>query len=278
MGAAAIDGFLQQVATAVGAAAPRACIALYVTGSHASGDAVATSDVDLQAIVHESTRRDEVVRLVRAARAVAGRHRRRLDLAVLRKSDFARSTSQATRLRLGARRIAGEDVAALVPLPPMARYVADRMDEAACLVAFALRERRVRLPLEPPDAHDRFLGYAHDGTTRDMVTIVGWAATALVAERETSYVASKVEALTRFAASRERFSPLAERLLARVRRAWSYRVPDADDEREELAAIAREVLELERWFLERYEAHLARRAGRRDDLLASALGAMLEDA
>jgi hypothetical protein len=279
-----IDSFLDDLAIAIAGAAPGVARALYVTGSQATGDAVRSSDVDVCAIVEEAAHASDVRRLVRAAREHAALSGHALDLAVLRASELPRYGARAVAIRLGGRRFHGTDLAELVPLPSVDAYVAARMDEAACLVAFALRAPRVVVPLDYPDAADELRGYARasEPRMRDAVTVAGWAFTALLANRERVYVPSKTDALRSYAKTDAPFASFAAALVERCRSAWAYGVPDHGPDREHLRALCTEMLAFERYFLGIYAEHLATRLGPRvsavapSAILERALHAMLE--
>jgi hypothetical protein len=273
---------LERIARTVEETAPNVARALYVTGSFASGDAVEGSDLDIFAVVASDAPRAAVVAMARAAHSCAERCGVTIDFKPISESELATGTSTCVLLKLGGRVFAGADITSDIVLPTIDRFIDDRMQNAACLVAYALRDldHAPSLPLSYPTPSGEFFGYVRRGTTRDAVTIAGWAMNALVAKAEQRYVVSKLDALSSYAALSQPFSPFAQKLIDRCRGAWGYCVPETAEERSELRAIFTEMRSFENYFLDCFGVHLAGlMKSRRESsaIVASALAAMVDD-
>jgi predicted nucleotidyltransferase len=271
---------LERLARTVEEAAPGVARSLYLTGSFASGEAVEGSELDIVVVVAPDAPRAAVVAMTRAARDVAERSGLAIDFKSVSEAELFTGTPASVFLKLGGRVFAGADITSEIVLPPLDRFIDDRMQNAACLVAYALRDREhtPALPLSYPTPSGEFYGYVRRGSTRDAVTIAGWAMNALVAKAEQRYVVSKLDALSSFAALNEPFSPFAQKLLDRCRGAWGYCVPESAEERAELRAIFAEMRSFENHFLDCFGVHLAGLMQTRREssaIVASALAAMV---
>jgi len=232
---------------------------LYVAGSYASRSAVPLSDLDLSAVLQEGS--DEQL-AGRVAEECAGRSPIRLDLVTLTASAIAeRFVALVPAFRLGTVLVYGADVREEVPLPSLDAFAAAWADRAR---EFMFRIRRVETaeyPLTYPDPEEEFFG--HDratisdwyppGTTRstkELVAIVGSAATALVARVGGAYVTTKTECV-RLYADRvgDEWTYLVRRIHDLCRTRLNYGVPSSKAERSELRGMCAKVLAFENHML-----------------------------
>jgi len=244
--------------------------ATYVWGSHARGDAIETSDVDVGAFVRGAVAAEAREREAEAIVAEAGGDPR-LDFAVVADADL--DGRDAVSFRHGALRVDGEDLAPLLPLPDRRTWETLAAEAALEWVA-RVRPAPMRLPVEPIDPSDEFLGYCDrrgalaDGTTfvstKEALSIAGRIATAHVAWLSGRSVGDRPQAIRAHAEDvADEWSPFLVELAETIRTRWRYRIPDDPGDRRRLRELCERVLAFERRFVEDLSAFLV--AGRDDD-------------
>src|SRR5712692_11971608 len=129
------------------------------------------------------------------------------------------------------------------------------------------RPQPVRAPLTLPQPNAPFYGYTartmrlRDGaeipTTRNLIRVTGWIATARLAVEAQQYVIRKRDcAPTYRRLINDQWTALLEEIDQRCRTAWQYRIPDTASEQAELRAILERTPEFENHFLNRYRQFL----------------------
>jgi hypothetical protein len=171
-------------------------------------------------------------------------------------------------LKMGSLCLYGDDRRAYLPLIPLAEWTRQRMHAAFLLLVNALhRPPVVTTPLTYPDPLGPFYGYdrrtarASEGgerhSTRDLVRVTGWIATALVAYRAGVYVACKRDCHRAYRHHiGDAWAPLLETIYQRCRTDWGYLIPDAEPDRQALRALCEETLHFENHFLTIYKHYL----------------------
>lgn len=252
---------------AVEAAFPGSLRAAYVEGSRADGSAVPTSDLDLT-VVFVGAFRDGAARraaedCLRRVRTGSGAD---LDVTVMDEVELAGGAPPM--LKLAGRLVYGADVVAAASLMPIAAWTRERMHVASWLLMQVFgRPPAVRLPIGYPDPGDEFSGYARravtlaDGatvpSTRDLVRVTGWMATALVALEAGRYVPRKRDCHLMYRAwVGDAWSSLLDDIHGQCRGEWAYLVPEGAEARERLRAIGARTRAFENAFLGRYRAFL----------------------
>jgi hypothetical protein len=125
----------------------------------------------------------------------------------------------------------------------------------------------VRLPLAYPDPAGAFYGYdsrtvrlpdgAEARSTRNLIRVTGWAATALLAHQAGRYVARKRDCHATYrAAIGDEWSDLLADIYTRCRAEWNYLIPDDAADRRRLRAICERTLAFENQFLAIYRRYL----------------------
>jgi hypothetical protein len=173
-----------------------------VTGSVADGLPLAASDLDLVAVLRNgvSEREREAVRAI--AHEVADEVGVDLDLDLVEVAALAGGVDP--QLKRGSILVHGEDLVAAAPLLPIEEWARQRMHAGYYLMVSVFgRPPAVRQPLDYPVADDPFFGYAlrdvrlPDGrqvpSTRNLVRVSSWMATALLAWTRRRYVVRKSE-------------------------------------------------------------------------------------
>jgi predicted nucleotidyltransferase len=228
---------------------------LYLAGSYADRSAVPLSDLDLIAVLREGS--DE--RLAeRVAEECAQRSAIRLDLAaVTTRAIVERFVALVPAFRLGTVLVWGADVREEVPLPTIDAFAAAWADRAR---RFMLRIRRLDAaegPFGYPDPEGEFFGYDRatvstwypPGTTqstKELVAIVGGAATALVARVGGAYVTTKAECVQLYADRvGDEWTDLVLGIHHLCRTRLNYGLPTSKAERSELRELCAKVLPFE---------------------------------
>lgn len=240
---------------------------LYVEGSYSDESAVATSDIDLIVLFKESFRDDaERETAAKVASYCAALSTLELDFDVV---DEAKVMSGALpMLKLGSRLLYGEDVRERIPLMPIEEWTRQRMHAAFWLMINLFhRPRIVHLLLTFPDPTDEFYGYLRrtvrlpDGsevpTTRNLIRVTGWAATALIALKARQYVVRKRECVATYRRDiNDEWADFLEQLYHQCRREWNYLIPNTAEECATLRALCEQTLAFENHFLSEYQRFL----------------------
>lgn len=273
------DAAIGRVVAAFEAAFPGRVRGYYVEGSHADRAPVAASDLDLLVVFKDATDEEERAAAARLARECAARDPVELDVGIASEADLMRGATPM--FKLAGRCVHGEDIRDRVPLLPLADWTRDRM-HASYWLAVHVFGRPVPLapPFAYPDPAGEFYGYDRrearlpDGTTarstRNLIRVTGWMATALVALRAGRYVARKRDCHVLYReCGGDEWAPFLTEIYTRCRGAWQCLVPDAPSDRRRLRALCADALAFENHFLAQYRPFLlaelrAEGAARRD--------------
>ena len=241
--------------------------AYYVEGSYVDGTAVATSDLDLTIVfVAPFSSAAEAGQARQLAEAGGEADGPALDVTLT--NALGPREQGDPMFKLGARLVYGSELRADVPLIPIGEWARQRMHAAFWLMINVLeRPQPVRAPLTYPRPKAPFYGYAErrvllaDGSdipsTRNLVRVMGWIATARMAPEARLYVIRKRDVLAIYRqAIHDEWTPLLEQIDQQCRTAWQYRVPDGPDEQAELRALLMPTLAFENHFLEAYRDFL----------------------
>jgi hypothetical protein len=246
---------------------PQRVRACYLLGSAADGSATDASDLDLMLIFAGAfASPDERQAAERLAVSLARRAPVELDIQLTNEQEL--SAGLDPNLKFAAALLYGEDIREDLPLIPIADWTRDRMHSSWWRIArlFA-RPAPITPPLEYPEPTQEFLGYtrrpvrlpngSETPSTRDLIRLVGWAATALLALDCGIYVARKREAHTLY---HEHiggpWDTLNTQVYEMLRMRWAYLIPDDQQERLLLRDICQRTLLFERYFLSRYNPYL----------------------
>jgi len=239
----------------------------YVDGSYADGSGVATSDVDVTLVFKEAFRDDEERQRARAlceyCVLLSGVE---LDAEVTDEAGLRRGVPPS--FKLAATLVYGEDRRDNLPLVSIEQWTRDRMHSSYWRVAHLFgRPLPVRYPVDYPDPNAEFYGYdrrtvrlsggSEAPSTRDLIRLVGWAATALIARKARRYVARKRDChvLYRELIGGEH-ADLLDDIYTQCRGRWQYLIPDNPVERRALRDICARTLAFENAFLLEYRTFL----------------------
>lgn len=248
----------------------------YLEGSYADGSALATSDIDLTIVFKDrfasDAEREAATRLAASCAMVSGVE---LDIALADDAGLAAGVSPM--LKEGSLCLYGEDRRAASRLLPLEEWACQRMHAAYWLLVTVFdRPRVVVPPLRYPDPADAFFGYARRTvrvptgaeapSTRDLMRVTGWIATALLAQRAGVYVARKSDCARAYRQSiGDEWAVLLDDIYRRCRVEWGYLVPTAEADRRELRALCARALHFENYFLAIYKDYLLAQLRSADD-------------
>lgn len=247
---------------------PQRVIGYYVEGSYADQTAVTTSDLDLTLVFQEqfatANERTLAQQVVSACQQLSALE---LDITLAEEADLRQHADPV--FKLGARLLYGQEIRDTVKLIPLAAWARQRMHAAYWLMINVFhRPKPVHAPLAFPNPQDPFYGYAArmmtlaDGsqipTTRNLIRVTGWIATARIAYEAQHYVVRKRDCVPGYRQMiNDEWTPLLEQIDGRCRSAWHYCIPTTLAEQAELRTILENTLAFENHFLQRYHHFLS---------------------
>jgi hypothetical protein len=239
---------------------PERIRAYYVEGSYADRTAISTSDIDLVLIFkHRFVDDDEIGAARQLGAHCASLSAFELDLEIIDEQQADRGAFPT--LKLASVLLYGEDIRDRLALPSISEWTRDRMHAAYWLIVQVFnRPPMVHYPLDYPQPDHMFFGYDQrmmqlpDGAqvrcTRDLVRVIGWAATALIALQTGTYVVRKRDCHQRYhELIGDQWSELLRVIYERCSNEWSYRIPDAPADQHALRVMCERTLEFENHFM-----------------------------
>jgi hypothetical protein len=279
-GDAAVDQCLVQIVTALGAAFGERLRGVYLVGSHAVGEAIPGSDIDLLALFKGQQSADEQARFAEVRQACKQRCALALDMS---------SQGEERLLALGgvwfqtaSRLLYGDDIRPLVPRKPVESHARDLMHSVVPLLARVRGDPpALALPLGYPDPAGALYGYdrrtvqvggaARSVGTKDLASNTLAIANALTLRAVGRYVGDgRKAAIPRQYRLQigDQWAGLVEAVFERCRLDWGYAVPEGAAERAELRALCEGVLGFENHFLAAYRDFIAQELGHDDPAVA----------
>lgn len=265
-GNAAADSTLLNVIATFEEALPRRMRGYYLLGSYANASAVQTSDVDMTIIASPLLSEEEREHIAHLIQQCVARSTIELDIEVEDEATVLRGARP--NLKFGSILVYGADIREQAPLISLEQWTRDRMHSSYWRIArlFA-RPEIIDLPLGYPNPADAFYGYTArtirlpDGrevaSTRDLIRLTGWAATAMLAHERGVYVTRKSDCHVLYRRHiRDTWATLLDEIYMLCRMRWNYLIPDEPAEREMLRDVCMRTLDFERHFLEIYTAYL----------------------
>lgn len=239
----------------------------YIEGSYANGTEVTASDLDLTIVFkdsfHDDLERDIAIQFGSYCTAVSGVE---LDIDLVDDGQLAAGVYPS--LKMGSRCIYGEDRRADLPLLSLEAWTRERIHAAYWLLVTVFhRPRSVTYPLSYPDPVGRFYGYDHRmvrlamgtmvNSTRDLIRVTGWIATALLAYRAGIYVARKSDCHHAYRRHiNDSWASLLDDLYQQCRTEWGYYIPTGVPEQQILRDLCQRTLQFENYFLTIYKEYL----------------------
>lgn len=239
----------------------------YLEGSYANRTALTTSDIDLIILFKDSfIDKAEQERAKQMSRDYDAATKLELDIDFLDEKEVVAGVPPS--LKLGSRVLFGEPIADSLPLVSVAQWGRERMHAAYWLMMKVFsRPERVTYPLDYPQPKAEFYGYTQrkivlaDGrevySTRDLIRVMGWAATALVAWSGNQIVTSKKECHILYRKYiNDEWAWFVEALYKQCRVEWLYLIPEQPSERHKLKHLCQQAIGFENHFLRCYKQFL----------------------
>lgn len=244
---------------------PRQVRGYYVEGSYADQSEVTTSDIDL-VIVFKGDMAGVSAQAEALASYCCALSFVELDIGVIDEKKLA--VGATPYFKMGSVLIYGEDIRADLPLIPLIQWARDRMHSSLWrTVNLFHRSEIVRYPLNYPASSGEFYGYDRRklrlrtgeevNCTRDLIRLIGWSATAILAYRAGRYVARKSECHRAYQECfHDDWGQLLQDIYVYCRGQWQYLIPTDPVERRQLREICERTLAFENHFLLIYKEFL----------------------
>ena len=258
-----VDVALQNIIKMFEAYFPQCIRAYYIEGSYADASNVTTSDLDVLLVYKDRFHSEEVQKAEELARTCEAESTIELDIELVDEQSLANGVSPT--LKLGSSFIYGEDILNMLSLVPIKEWTRDRMHSSLWrTVHLCNRPPIIRYPLTYPDPRGEFYGYdarmlrlpngQEVHCTRDLIRLVGWSATAMIAFKAGRYVARKSECHKVYQACfDDEWGQLLQDIYELCRGKWNYLIPHDLKERKQLRAICERTLGFENHFLQVYK-------------------------
>ena len=258
------DSILRNILGTFEANFPQRIRAYYVEGSYANASSVTTSDLDVLLIYKNRFENDEAQKAEELASQLENKSTIELDIEFVDEQSLTNGVSPT--LKLGSSFIYGEDIRDSLPLISLKEWTRDRMHSSLWRTVYLCnRPPVIRYPLTYPDVQSEFYGYdarvlrlpngQEVHCTRDLIRLVGWSATAMIAFKAGRYVARKSECHKMYQACfNDEWGQLLQDIYALCRGKWNYLIPEKQEDRQTLRAICERTLGFENHFLQVYKA------------------------
>lgn len=242
---------------------PERIRAIYIQGSYADDTYIETSDIDLLIVFKGSFQHDEQRCAELLVQQCVAENTFELDIELVDEQSFVEGISPT--FKYGSRLLSGEDIRDNFPLVSPKMWTRDRMHSSLWRTAHLFhRSGSISYPLNYPDPQGEFYGYdarllrLPDGSevhcTRDLIRLVGWSATAILAYKKGVYVARKGDCHTLYKAHfDDEWGQLVQDIYELCREKWNYLIPEDEDERRLLRNICERTLGFENHFLRIYK-------------------------
>lgn len=271
-----VDRALMALVESFEACFPGRITSYYLHGSQSDRTAIETSDLDVDVVIRDRFRNpDEQETFYDHARPLQMNTSLELDIEVTDEATLARGAEP--NVKLGSVLLFGEDIRSSIPLISIEEWGSERMHRGYFLLMTVFkREPPARYPLTFPNLQDEFFGYvnrfvtdscgAQIPTTRNLIRVAGWLATALIAHEAGVYVINKSECRRLYRCHfDDEWADLLDDIHNYCRRAWKYEIPTESESRRRLRSMCARFLDFESHFLTRYKPFLAEELGRAAD-------------
>ena len=261
------DLMLQNIISMLETAFPARIRSFYIEGSYANSSDVGSSDIDLVVIFrNQFVDAQEQESATHLALQFARDNVIELDLEIVDERKLADGVCPA--LKLGSLLLYGENIRGQFSLIPLEVWTRDRMHSSYWrTVKLFNRPLPIRYPLNYPDPTSEFYGYnrrklrlsnGHEvPCTRDLIRLVGWSATALLALKHGVYVARKSDCHQLYQTYfHDEWGQLLQDIYEQCRVQWNYLIPENPRERQMLRMICERTLAFENHFLLLYKDYV----------------------
>ena len=239
----------------------------YIEGSYTNNTQVATSDIDLVVVFKEQFGDEQERTKVEAlALRCATSYSFELDVIIVNEQRLSKGVSP--NFKMGALLLYGQDIRSQMPLISLIEWTRDRMYSSYWRTVHLFnRPSVITYPLNYPNPSAEFYGYdarklrLPDGRevncTRDLIRLVGWSATAIIAFKAGRYVARKSDCHKIYLECfQDEWGQFLQDVYEQCRSRWSYLIPEDNEERKMLRALCQRTLTFENHFLCIYKKFL----------------------
>ncbi|MCU0533170.1 MAG: hypothetical protein MUD14_04645 [Hydrococcus sp. Prado102] len=243
----------------------------YLRGSYGNGSNIPNSDLDLYAIFKEDFRdATEIKNAVNLCESCALMSPILLEIAPGGEVHLSRleCAGLALNFKLRTQFLYGEDIRNNITMPPSDAWVRWSVHAPlSSLKAAYLNSEFLVFPLDYPEPESEFYGYDRqtipytDGierpSTKLLIALVCWMATALIALRAGDYIGSKKEAVDLYKTYiDDEWTELIEQVYYQCRNQWYYLIPDEEEDRKILRSLCQKTLAFSNHFLTIYRNFL----------------------
>ena len=221
-------------------------VALYLVGSFGTTGQIPTSDIDLILVTKDHLGGEQLKTVWETRddfRRLTG------ELVDIHPRALTEVLDRAIALKQHSKHIWGRDIRDQICVPDVDTRIAQL---ASAATMFSRRTHNVQElavdRLDLPDADDEFLGYLDLNGELPLKSIMSFSfhAAARLASRERIFVLDKHEIPHKYASAFSDWTcRFVQSLFTRIRGTWHYRMPTAQDDREELRLICAKILPFE---------------------------------
>jgi predicted nucleotidyltransferase len=262
-----IDAALCQIIALLNTRFPDRIHSYYIEGSYADNSGIATSDIDLLIVFKENfeNEQEKTEAEALALRSVTP-YSVELDVMVLNERGLSGGVSP--NFKMGSILLYGQDIRSQFQLISLNEWTRDRMHSSLWRTAHLFkRGSLITYPLNYPDPAAEFYGYdarklrlsngQEVNCTRDLIRLVGWSATAIIAFKAGRYVARKSDCHKIYQECfQDEWGQLLQAIYEQCRGRWNYLIPEDGEEREMLHSLCQHTLAFENYFLNIYKEFL----------------------
>ncbi len=260
-----IDRLLVDLITEYETELPGCISGYYILGSYADFTNIGSSDLDMHLVLHPC-QPEALQRAHKLAQTWVANSPVELDIEI--EEEVRLLQGVPPNFKYGSILFYGQDIRDKLPLIPLPVWTRDRMHSSYWrTVHLFTRPTSICLPLNYPDSQVEFFGYTArllrlpDGRevpcTRDLIRLVGWSATAILAWKAGKYVARKKDCHRLYQESfTDEWGQFLQDVYEKCRGRWNYLIPQNITERQELRALCARTLDFENHFLQMYKLFL----------------------
>ena len=241
--------------------------AYYLIGSHATGNAVSTSDLDVVIVFKSKLLASEETLAHHVGNSCQLISSIELDLMFYSEEQILRRRVYGRGFALTRRLVFGEVFDEEIPLPPIEKYLWFMMNSAyEALIWMRCNPKTLVFPVDYPDPKSLFYGYAKpvrlfNGETRNgakqLVHNVCVACSAIIGFVTAKQVTSGSESVRVYKKQiGDRWTGFLETIYEVCRIQWNYIIPDDEDGQRQFHDFCQQALEFEHHFLKVYRNYL----------------------
>lgn len=263
-----VDEILQEIIGIFEKTFPTRIRAYYLIGSHATGNAVSTSDLDVVIVFKDKLLTDEETLAQHVGNSCQLFSSIELDLMFYSEEQILRRM-YGRGFVLTRRLVFGEEFNEAIPLPSIEKYLWFMMNSAyEALVWIRCSPQTLAYPVDYPDPKSPFFGYAKpvrllNGEIRNgakqLVHNVCVACSAIIGFVTAKQVASRSESVRVYKKQiGDRWSDFLETIYEVCHNQWNYIIPENESSQRQFHGFCQQALGFERHFLKAYRDYLLR--------------------